>query len=605
MRAAGYIRVSTDEQVREGYGLAAQEQAARAYCQAQGWELVDLYADAGRSGKSLRGRQELARLLEDAQAGRFKRVIFWKLDRLARNLRDLLDICDRLDALGVGIVSVQEAIDTGTPAGRMIRNVLGSLAEFERDVITDRIKAGLAEKARQGELLGPLPLGYQRDGSRTVILDPVTAPLIRDGFARYATGQYSLRDMTQWAAQVGLRSTAGRPLDRLSIRKMFINVTYTGQVAYHLRRGDGIVAREKQPAIVDAALFAEVQGQLHRRRWATVPLRPFGKEPYPLSGVALCARCGASLLGCKASKVGRRYMRCSTAQRQGRAACQQPMVQADLLEAQIAGYVGGMRLPPYYLGEVIVELRSRQRVAPDVNEAKGLQRELERWRRLFTLGEIDEERYRRESAPLRHRLAEIERPHEVLDVERAVNYLRDVGKLWAESPRQLQRAFVREIFQRIVVEGPQVASITPQALYAPLFVLDRRERFDGVMVLTKHLPGEPIIPRGPASASARLPTERDGESRPSNMISPSQARRARPLHPPSLFAHHSRLVGRLHQDGKYSFCPGSSSPARRSKKERAFGGATTKALSLLGAEGSALCEYGRSRPTTCQTVTVK
>jgi hypothetical protein len=119
------------------------------------------------------------------------------------------------------------------------------------------------------------------------------------------------------------------------------------------------------------------------------------------------------------------------------------------------------------------------------------------------------------------------------------------------------------------------------------------------------LPGEPVIPRGLASASDRFPTERDGESRPSNVISPSQARRARPLHPPSLFAHHSRLVGQLHQDGKYSLCPGSSSPARRSKKERAFGGAVTKALSLLGAEVSALCEYGRSTPTTCQTVTVK
>jgi site-specific DNA recombinase len=239
MRAAAYVRVSTDEQAREGYGLAAQEQAARAYCQAQGWELVDVYADAGRSGKSLRGRQELARLLEDAQAKRFERVVFWKLDRLARNLRDLLDICDRLEALNVGIVSVQEAIDTGTPAGRMIRNVLGSLAEFERDIIIDRIKAGLAEKARQGELLGPLPLGYRRDETGGVIADPVIAPLVKDAFARYATGQHSLRDMSQWAARAGLRSASGRLIDRLSIRKILCNPSYTGMVSYHLRRGAG------------------------------------------------------------------------------------------------------------------------------------------------------------------------------------------------------------------------------------------------------------------------------------------------------------------------------------------------------------------------------
>ena len=95
-------------------------------------------------------------------AGRFQRVIFWRLDRLARNLRDLLDICDGLERIGVGIVSIQEPIDTGTAAGRIVRSFLGAVAEFERDVITDRIKAGIAEKARQGELVGPLPLGYRR-----------------------------------------------------------------------------------------------------------------------------------------------------------------------------------------------------------------------------------------------------------------------------------------------------------------------------------------------------------------------------------------------------------------------------------------------------------
>ena len=95
------------------------------------------------------------------------------------------------------------------------------------------------------------------------------------------------------------------------------------------------------------------------------------------------------------------------------------------------------------------------------------------------LGDIDEKRYRRETAPLRRRLAELERPYEVLDVERAVGYLRDVGKLWAESPRPVQREFVREVFQRIVVEQQEIKSITPKGLYAPLFVLDRHERFGG------------------------------------------------------------------------------------------------------------------------------
>ena len=480
--AAGYVRVSTEEQAREGYGLAAQEQAARAYCQAQGWELVEVYADAGRSGKSMRGREALARLLEDAQAGRFQRIVFWKLDRLGRNLRDLLDICDTLESLNVGIVSIQEAIDTGTAAGRMVRSFLGAVAEFEREVITERIKAGIAEKARQGELVGPLPLGYKRDESGVVVFEEAVALLVREAFVRYATGAYSLRDMAHWADEVGLRSTEGNHLDRLSLRKILNNIAYTGQVAFHRRQGGGIVARGKHSAIVDAALFAEVQEAL-RNRQTHVPERPFGREPYPLTGVAVCHACGAPMLGCAVTVDRRwryRYVRCSTAQRRGRDACRQPMVRAELLEDQVAAYVGGMRLPPEYLGEVVAELRRRQRgrVADD-GEAERLRREMERWRRLFVLGEIDENRYRRETSPLKRHLAEVERPQEALDVERAVNYLRDVGRLWAQSPRGQKREFVREVFARIVVEGRELISIMPKPLYAPLFVLDRRERFGG------------------------------------------------------------------------------------------------------------------------------
>ena len=121
--------------------------------------------------------------------------------------------------------------------------------------------------------------------------------------------------------------------------------------------------------------------------------------------------------------------------------------------------------------------------------AERLRREIDRWHRLFVLGEVDEQRLKRETAPLKRTLAEIERPQEVLDVERAVNCLRDVGSLWAESPRGVRREFVREVFSRIVVRGPQVESITPKATYEALFVLDRRERFNGEMGVI-WLPGQ-------------------------------------------------------------------------------------------------------------------
>ena len=207
IKAVGYARVSTEEQAREGYGLDAQRTSIDAYCKAHGWSLVNVYVDAGVSGSSQRGRLALAQLLAAAEAKAFDRVVFWKLDRLSRNLRDVLDLSDRLEKQGVQIVSIQEGIDAGTATGRMYRNILGTMAEFERETITERIKHGLAEKARQGELLGPVPLGYVRAEDGAIRIDAPNADLVRQAFERYATGRYSLRDMAGWSHEIGLRSS--------------------------------------------------------------------------------------------------------------------------------------------------------------------------------------------------------------------------------------------------------------------------------------------------------------------------------------------------------------------------------------------------------------
>ena len=281
--------------------------------------------DEGRSGSSIEGRDELKRLLADAGSGRFERVIFWRLDRLGRSLRDLLRICDDLEAAGVGIVSIQESTDTGTAAGRMMRSILGALGEFEHDVIVSRMKAGIEEKARGGELVGPLPLSYRRDEANTVVIDEATAPLVREAFERYASGHHSLREMGQWATSAGLCSAEGNPLDRLSARKLVTNVTYKGDVAFHGRAGGGFTVKGEHPAIVDEELFDKLQNVLVSRRRNIASSRPFGRQPYPLSGVATCGACSAPLLGAATvtGKYRYRHMRCSTAQRRGKDACSQ------------------------------------------------------------------------------------------------------------------------------------------------------------------------------------------------------------------------------------------------------------------------------------------
>ncbi len=466
MKAAGYVRVSTDEQAREGYGLAAQDQAVRAYCQAQSWELVEVYTDAGRSGKSLQGREELVRLLDAAQAGRFERVVFWRLDRLGRNLRDLLDVCDQLEKLDIGVVSIQESIDTGTPGGRMMRSVLGALAEFEREAIIERTRAGMAEKKRRGEWVGGVPTGFRRD-DKFIVPDPEAAPLIHQLFERYSDGRHSLRALVSWTSQaLHLRDFA-------SIRYVLANKTYRG-------------------TIIEPALFERVQNVLASRSHLP-PRKPYGREPYPLSGIATCGFCSTPLIGTKQSAA--RYMRCRTTHQGQKAACKQPMVKAEVFEQQVGCYVGGMRLPAEYVDAVIHELRHRR--APRVNTAQ-VHREMEKWRRLFVLEEIDEERLRREMSLLRDQLATVED----LDIERATAYLQNAGGLWTESSAPLKREFVTEVFDGLEVQGPIIKAITPKPAYAPLFVVDRRIRFGGVVALIE--PTTAPIPPAPAPSWLRL-----------------------------------------------------------------------------------------------------
>jgi DNA invertase Pin-like site-specific DNA recombinase len=189
-RAAVYLRVSTTDQTTEN-----QAREVRAYVEARGWTVAE-YRDEGVSGAKER-RPSLDRLLADARRRRFDVLVCWRLDRLGRNLRHLVTLLDELAILGVEFVSLGEAIDTGTPAGRLQLHVLAALAEFERARIAERVRAGLARVRAQGRRLGrpravALPAGAEagltvREAARQWRVSRATAA------RRLSRGKYPLR----------------------------------------------------------------------------------------------------------------------------------------------------------------------------------------------------------------------------------------------------------------------------------------------------------------------------------------------------------------------------------------------------------------------------
>jgi len=150
MRAALYARVSTNG---HGQDPEMQLRELREYCQRRGWDIAGEHVDLGISGAKEK-RPELDRLLAEAHRRRFDAVVVWKFDRFARSVSHLLRALETFQTLGIEFVSLTEGVDTSTPMGKMVFTVLGAVAELERSLIVERVKAGLRNARAKGKKLG-------------------------------------------------------------------------------------------------------------------------------------------------------------------------------------------------------------------------------------------------------------------------------------------------------------------------------------------------------------------------------------------------------------------------------------------------------------------
>ncbi len=150
MKAAIYARVSTNG---NGQSPEMQLHELRQYCRRRGWEISSEYVDNGHSG-TRESRPELDRLLADCRQRLVDAVVVYRYDRFARSLRQLVNALEEFRALGIDFVSLREGVDTSTPNGRLVFGIFASIAEFERELIRDRVRSGLAAAKARGQTLG-------------------------------------------------------------------------------------------------------------------------------------------------------------------------------------------------------------------------------------------------------------------------------------------------------------------------------------------------------------------------------------------------------------------------------------------------------------------
>jgi site-specific DNA recombinase len=178
INAIGYVRVSTEEQAREGVSITAQEERITALATAKGWNLVTIIRDAGYSGKNL-NRPGAKAVLDICRKTEADVVIVYKVDRITRKQKDLWYLLEEVfEANGVGFVSVTEAFDTTTAAGKAFLGMIGVFAQLERDLVAERTREALYHKKTKGEWIGRKPTGFRISESGKLEEDPDMLRLI-------------------------------------------------------------------------------------------------------------------------------------------------------------------------------------------------------------------------------------------------------------------------------------------------------------------------------------------------------------------------------------------------------------------------------------------
>ncbi|WP_240353215.1 recombinase family protein [Cohnella algarum] len=386
IKAALYARVSTEEQAKEGYSIAAQIAEIRRYADQNGFEIVDEYVDEGASGKSIAGRSQMKRLLRDANQHKFGVVIIYKIDRLARKLKDALEISETLEKNNVNLISLNEKFDTTTAFGRTAFQMICSFAEFERNNIVERVKLGMEQRAKEGKFNGGRVLGYDNI-DKELVINENEAVIVRKIFD-YANQGLGFKAITRRLNEAGFRSKKDKPFNVCGIKTILNNPVYIGKIRYKQlenwsekrRKGknpDYLIVDGTHEPIIAPELWESVHQKLGHRSYK--PSR--SHQPYILSGLLKCPVCGHGMVPARSKGAGGksyRYYVCGQFHNKGKAVCRSNMMRADVAEEQVLQKLIKVALRPDIVRQLVDKinaLRSNAE-APIMEEKKALLTEL-------------------------------------------------------------------------------------------------------------------------------------------------------------------------------------------------------------------------------------
>lgn len=468
-----WIRVSTEDQA-QGESPEHHERRARMYAESKGWNVVRLYDLSGVSGKTVMEHPETRQMLEDVAAGRVKGLIFSKLARLARNTRELLDFAEYFEQHGAHLISLDEAIDTSSPAGRLFYTLIAAMAQWEREEISDRVKASVVVRAKMGKSTGgAAPFGYRWEDGR-LQPDPTEAPVRARIYELFAQ-EKRLKTVATLLNEAGHRTRKGAKFSDTTVKRLLEDPTAKGirRANYTRSKGEGMAWELKDPeewvhtpveAVVSEELWDACNTILDERRNNQKPTK---RAVHLFAGRMFCG-CGGKMM---APSNLPKYV-CQKCRRKIR----RDDVE-EIFREQLQGFYLSEEEVREHLEQADANLLEKRALVKALKaEEARLRTDMDKTYKLYLDGVISTHGFGERYKPLEERLEQLTKEiprlqgetdflaEKLLSSEEVIAQARDLYGRWNDLPFEDRRRIVETVVDRVTVDED---SVTIDLAYTP------------------------------------------------------------------------------------------------------------------------------------------